>query len=172
MPLSKEKHSRKLTKLLVVLAACLGLSTVAVLPASPALAASCYNSTCEGLDPHATGCDTNVQEPWANWNPPPGSGSWSVQLHYSVNCRTGWARMQIDNYLPTCCASTSVRIDRLVYSPYGYYSGSSYYKTVGAGVEGTYWTAMVTASYNDKIRACYYWAPLMSDYACSPWYTE
>ncbi len=127
---------------------------------------------CDGLDPQSSGCaSSGVTTPWADGNPSPGSGSWSVQSKYNIGCRSAWTKITIDDYLPTCCGSITVRIDRLVWTPYGYYSGSSYYKTVGAGLEGSWWTPMVTAAYGDQIRACYYWSAGMGGYY-GPWYAE
>ncbi len=163
------KLRTRMAGLLLVLAATGGVA-VAVAPASPAFAASCYESSCEGKDPHSTGCDSSVSDRWANWNPPPGASSWSVELRYSSTCRAEWTKITVDDYQATCCSAITVRTDRLVYTPYGYYSGPSHSKTVNAGLEGSWWTVMTVSGPQDKFRSCYYWAP-MGDYSCSPWYS-
>lgn len=92
--------------------------------ASPASAAtSCYGSSCTGLDPATTVCQTDARTVR--------TADWGVELRYSPTCRAAWARK-------TSGASfdTVIRVHNSQGASAGVYYGGN----------GTAYTAMV----NDK----------------------
>jgi hypothetical protein len=68
-----------------------------------------------------------------------------------------WTRITIDDYLPTCCVPIHVRVWRQTGSDSAGWSDAQIYtKTVNAGLEGAFWTAMVPdVSSGDRTRSCW-----------------
>ncbi|MEU7997061.1 DUF2690 domain-containing protein [Micromonospora sp. NPDC049060] len=143
----KERAKRLLSVFAAVLALGTGLAVVAG-PASPALAA-CSGSSCNGKDPNANGCTATTPSGAAFWH-----SSYSVEMRRSSNCAAIWTRVTIDDYLPTCCLSISISIERQLYTPYGYSRTHYYTKEVGAGLEGSWWTVMTQNTSDDRHRSC------------------
>jgi hypothetical protein len=64
---------------------CAGLT--ALLPTS-ALAAGCYASSCNGKDPHATGCDRDAQTVASATD-----GTAQIHLRWSNTCQANWTQI-------------------------------------------------------------------------------
>lgn len=79
--------ARARTRLAVVAALLVALAMI-VVAAPPALAASCYASSCTGKHPISTGCSADAITAKQN----SGAGM-TVQLRYSRTCRAAWARV-------------------------------------------------------------------------------
>jgi len=79
-------RTRRLVAVLAMLVAAVS-STLVV--ASPALAASCYATSCNYLDPQTNGCNTGAQTKQAINPEPP----YTVDLRYSPGCYAAWARV-------------------------------------------------------------------------------
>ncbi|MFF3602329.1 DUF2690 domain-containing protein [Streptomyces sp. NPDC002463] len=101
-----------------------------LLSSSPASAAtSCYGSSCTGLDPSTTVCQSDARTVRTS--------DWGVELRYSPTCRAAWARKTSG-----ASADTVIRVSNT--------NGES--RSVYYGGYGTVYTAMV----NDK--DIYAWA--------------
>jgi len=147
----KSRALKTVVRMMLAIVAVTGVATVAS-PASPVYA-SCSGSSCSGLDPQANGCSTSTtRTETALW-----LSSFSVELRYSPACHAMWTRITIDDYLPTCCVPIHVRVWRQTGSDSAGWSDAQIYtKTVNAGLEGAFWTAMVPdVSSGDRTRSCW-----------------
>jgi len=79
-------RTRRLVAVLAMLVAAVS-STLVV--ASPALAGSCYATSCNYLDPHTNGCDVGAQTKLPAISP---EDWYEVELRYSPGCYSAWAR--------------------------------------------------------------------------------
>jgi hypothetical protein len=70
-------------------------AAVIFLAAPPAMAASCSDASCEGLDPAATGCssDSYVARSATLYRQYDGAAVGVVQLKYSPACGTNWIKV-------------------------------------------------------------------------------
>ncbi|MGW7544403.1 DUF2690 domain-containing protein [Streptomyces sp. NPDC054770] len=86
----------------------LALAAAGTAIATPANAAGCYGSTCEGKDP-ATYCQSDAITPsnGAIW-----LGSAYVELRYSPSCRAAWARISRAAYVPQDQSAPWVAVHR------------------------------------------------------------
>jgi hypothetical protein len=161
-------------KVMAVLVATVSLAAL-VLP-SPAFAAGCSGSGCTGLDPHAQQCDTaaaGVATVTGIWH---GDVSW--ELRGSSVCSARWAKATVDYGLITCCNTAyEFKIERQLWTPYGYYTTHNYSKIYYSGEEGVWWTKMVENSSSDRHRLCrqtYLWNGVTitnpSGWTCTGWY--
>jgi hypothetical protein len=150
-----------------------GLSGAAVaVSAAPASASTCYYINCAGTDPHSTGCDvsayTDTISESSIWAP----GSHSVQLRRGWTCSTAWARLQIDNYLPTCCNGIRVKLVAQSLTLGYYYTSYVYTKSVGAGLQGTWWTQQ--APLTTRVQVCREFYDMNTGagfgYSCAAWH--
>jgi uncharacterized protein DUF2690 len=73
--------------------ACLAAAFGLVGTASPALAATCYEATCDGKALTDTDCATNK----LIWDDLTVTGALAIQLMYSPGCHAFWGEMQIIN---------------------------------------------------------------------------
>lgn len=147
-------------------------AAVTALGASPAREASCSGSSCTGKDPDATGCDTagtvkTVQGVYAN--------DIGYELRHSSGCGTFWARMTLDD--SNCCFAMEVKVERQLWTPYGYTDDGVYTYTVkpAAGGPGQWWTKMVANTSDDRTRACYRAgtdseSPAWGSWGCTGWH--
>jgi hypothetical protein len=138
----------RLSRVLLILALCLGLSGGAVIAASPAFAGSSLcGGSCSGKDPNTHGCIGNTD---FSYTP----GGQTIQLRSSANCGAWWARgIRDDCYYPVY---SYIMIEQQVASPYGYYDSNDQYAQMSSNCNGgTAWTNMVDA-YNSgyRERAC------------------
>ncbi|USX53825.1 DUF2690 domain-containing protein [Lentzea sp. HUAS12] len=137
----------------LILALWLALALATGLTAAPAAqAASCYGSGCAGQDPQSTGCSSgaaNVSgtEYWAS--------SFSRAMRNSGTCSARWARLVIDDYLPTCCYAISTAIESQRYYAGNWIAGDWRSRRVGAGLEGSFWTPMIANLSDDRARVCH-----------------
>jgi hypothetical protein len=142
------------TRLIVAVALCLGLSTI-VAPATPAFAASCWQSSCTGKDPHSTGCDNDAVDavpPNQYWAP---GGNFSVSLRRSNACSVRWTRLIMDDYLPTCCNSIRIMVVRQQWTLGNWYTANVETKLVPPGINGRFWTPMTPKMGTDRHQFCY-----------------
>ena len=163
---------RAVRTILVVAALLMPLAVATVVSATPASAASCSGSSCTGKDPSATGCASSgsVTTTQGVWN-----GDLSVELRHSSGCGTFWARMTLSD--SNCCFAMQAMVERQLKTPYGYYDANVYYRSVlpAAGGPGTWWTAMVPNTSDDRTRACYRLGtdsnnPKWSGWSCTGWH--
>jgi len=109
----------------------LGLAAAGTAIATPANAAGCYGSSCEGKDPAAY-CQSDAITPsnGAIW-----LGSAYVELRYSPSCRAAWARISQADWVPQDQHAPTVTVHRTS-------DGKEYSCAVAAGATGCY-TKMV-----------------------------
>jgi hypothetical protein len=102
--------------------------------ASPASAAtSCYGSTCNGINPATSVCQSDAKTVYTTWS--------GVELRYSPTCRAAWARR---------VGGINGGVDRIWVENS---NGQTYSTNVPSNASETYFTSMV----NDKdiwARAC------------------
>jgi hypothetical protein len=144
---------RRLRPGLLVAGLVLGVGGVVLGPASPALA-SCWENSCNGLSPTAQGCSAAST---------PGnrtiSDTYTIQLRWSSGCWAYWARAK----QATCYSGSPIayaRMQRQLWSPYGYYDTNVYYSGQ-VPCDGNYAvTSMVgdVAGNGYRYRACVAWA--------------
>jgi Protein of unknown function (DUF2690) len=156
-------------RLIVAIALCLGLSIV-VVPATAALAASCWQSSCTGKDPNSTGCGndaTDAVPPNQYWG-----RSFSVSLRRSNACSARWTRLIIDDWQPTCCSSIRILVVRQQWTLGNWYTANVETKLVGPGINGRFWTPMTPKMGTDRHQFCFRFET-SSGYAapwqCSDW---
>jgi hypothetical protein len=135
-----------------LLALVVGFGTTLVVPTAAMAAAACNSSSCNGRDPHSTGCDVGAYD-LDNFTSPI-DGYAYVQLRYSPSCNAAWARL-------TTGSSGMPSHSYLTLNVYHTASGGSpaaeYLKKVtdstnnwGSGVVS--WSYM--NSYTDYVQAC------------------
>lgn len=108
-------------------------ATALTIGAPTALAASCYGTTCSGLDPQATGCSADAVTLGSAT-----TGDVTVNLRYSSNCGAAWVRIYGG---PSDRASIQNSV------------GTMYKVTLGqAG--GSSWSLMVNRSGTRRAEAC------------------
>jgi hypothetical protein len=111
------------------------LGLVLPLTASPATAAACYYTSCNGRDPQSTGCSSGARTltKIPDWEV---SGA-RVELRYSPSCHAVWTR--IDNYAGLPGVAKVI----------GYYGGGyrEELKTLAAYKGEVAWTNMVSDAY-------------------------
>lgn len=121
-----------------------------LLGVTPAAAATCSQASCTGKDPETTGCssaDTYTSE-WVGLST--GAG---LELRHSKGCHVWWARFNED-IVDCCFPDFTMKIERQLKTPYGYYDVDVYKKSVTVNHPNTAWTAMVENSSDDRVRAC------------------
>lgn len=161
---SRSPFIRIVMALLLVFAGGIG----AVATAAPALAA-CSGTGCAGKDPNAQGCSAANIASTELWY-----SSFSVAMRNSSGCGSRWTRIVVDDYLPTCCSAIGIAIEVEKYTQ-GRGWGPSYFysKKVGAGLEGTFWTAMAPNLAEDRTRSCWRFQGQDNSwygaYTCSGW---
>lgn len=155
--------------LIVLLGLCLTLG-IATVPTAEAAPLPCVGSGCAGGDPQSSGCSASASnvsgtEYWAS--------SWSRSMRNSSACSARWARLVIDDYLPSCCYAISVAIESQRYYAGNWIAGDWRSKRVGAGLEGTFWTPMIANSSDDRARVCHRYeaqdGSWYNPWTCSGW---
>jgi hypothetical protein len=130
----------KLGVVLSLLAIVLGSTVVAP---TPAAAAGCSSSGCNGLDPQAAGCSSDAYTLDTIW---PDRGGIKLELRYSPSCYAAWARYYNaydGNYGRAeihGCGSNFCYVNR---------------KTIAGYHDETGWTTMLSFTYS--VKACYWW---------------
>jgi hypothetical protein len=74
----------------LTLLASLGLSMLALTPAS---AATCYGSSCFGLNPQSGSCASDAQTLLGHDYSVAGRAAFRINLRYSPSCRSGWMQL-------------------------------------------------------------------------------
>jgi Protein of unknown function (DUF2690) len=171
---------RVLARALVSAVALAGCGVAIASQASPALAASCYYTSCTGKNPQTTGCSTTAGNPlWSKtYDGYGGPQSQTLQLRRSSGCRAYWARGIRDD-----CAYpvyTYLRVEQQLWTPYGYYDERNQYKQMNVTCNGgTDWTNMIQDDNDDRTQVCIHDSPSgpvnpanvpQSDWACSGWF--
>lgn len=98
----RPKHRRSLRRLGAALLSCVAALGLAQAVQGPARAASCYQATCNGQDPSATGCNDgayNLSSFWYNGSSPYMQGA-LIELRRSGACDAAWARVTNGDCLP------------------------------------------------------------------------
>jgi hypothetical protein len=135
--------------LLVVFVA--GLSGLSATQAPPA-AAACSGSGCNGLNPSGNCSATSTPQELFF------AGEITLQLRYSSTCRAFWGRAIADN-----CGDHPwpmyVRVQRQLYTPYGYYDTHVYYSGQVSCAGSPQWTPMVGNYDSDRQRSCFAFSP-------------
>jgi len=111
------------------------LGLVLPLTASPATAAACYYTSCNGRDPQSTGCASGART--IDKIPPGTVSGATVELRYSPSCYAVWTRVTNSAGLPG------------VAKVIGYYGGGyrEELKTLAAYKGEVAWTNMVSDAY-------------------------
>jgi hypothetical protein len=144
---------RVMARISLTLVAMLSFGAVSVMQAAPASAA------CAAIVPGG-----------AQWY-----GDWSVTMRQNSACSQRWTRLTIDVSCGSC-PGTSVRIERQLRTPYGYYRTHNYVRTVGGGAEGYWETTKTPNTSDDRHISCWRlavwngsaWVPSGSE-TCTPW---
>ncbi|MDQ1045317.1 hypothetical protein QFZ76_003553 [Streptomyces sp. V4I2] len=158
-------------RLVLVVLMCASAGVITTVQATPAAAAECSGSSCNGQDPQAKGCSSGASsvQGAAFWE-----ASFSVELRHSPTCSARWTRLTVDDYLPTCCYAIRISIDRDLRTTYGWYRFATYQKKVASGLEGAFWTPMVQNSSDDRHRSCYRLEAMdgswTGSWRCTGWY--
>ena len=132
---------------LLAAALAVGVTAAVMLPAEPALAV-CTGSRCNSLDPsrHCTATSTPEEEFIG--------GEITLQLRYSSGCRAYWGRAIADN-----CGDHPwpmyIRVQRQIYTPYGYATSHVYYSGQVSCAGSPQWTPMVGDYESDRQRSCF-----------------
>lgn len=113
-----------------------GLATsgiLAILPATPATAVTCWGDYCSGKDPMATGCANDAVVVASK-----DTGSAVLQVRWSPTCKTNWARLYV---YPT----RSLAGGRIVARQSTGYEQWADFKTIASStpVSQTVWTPMI-----------------------------
>jgi hypothetical protein len=129
------------------------LACAGMLATAPtAAAATCYESSCVGKNPHTTGCDADaftVNSVYFD------NYQIRVDLRHSRVCNTRWARVTDDDPDPT--NTYRLTATRQLWSPYGWYNQRVAWGIIdGIGDYDSYvgWTDMNLNSGDDRHRAC------------------
>lgn len=130
---------------MLLAALCISLAGVSASQAPPA-AAACRGSGCNGLNPGAHCSATSTPREMFIDN------AITLQLRYSSTCQAMWARaVQSCNATPPL----ELRVERQIYSPYGYYRTHVYYEVVQVPCNGNPgYTRMVGNYGTDRARSC------------------
>jgi hypothetical protein len=164
-------------RLLVALVALVGIvGTALLVDAGPALASSCYGTGCTGKDPQTYACNTTAGSPVYSLTYPSYGGEQTMQLRWSWGCSSWWARsIRNDCAYPV---TSYVRIERQIWTPYGYYDANNYYARMTNCNGGTNWTLMVPDTSDDRVRVCHAYSmsgptnpATITSWGCSPWYS-
>jgi hypothetical protein len=150
--------------MLVLALMTVGTVATTTLSAQAAPAASCYGTGCAGKDPQGQGCSPDAfnvggTEYWAS--------SFSRAMRNSNACGARWARLVIDDYLPTCCIAIYINIESQRYYAGNWIAADYRERRVGAGLEGTFWTPMIANLGDDRARVCHRLET--SSWSCSGW---
>lgn len=96
----------------IALAAVMAVSALVVVPATPAMAASCGGSaaSCDNTSPQTTGCSADAVTKSTVCIKAGGSTLAKVELRYSPSCRTAWSRV---TNLATTGVNVIEQVDRL-----------------------------------------------------------
>ncbi|WP_433132690.1 hypothetical protein ACQPWW_13845 [Micromonospora sp. CA-240977] len=161
MKVAKVRQHR-LVRALIALVAFVGLGVVTVaVPASPALAA-CSGSSCYNVNPN--GQCSGTRYGWTGGGYDSGLG---IVVVKSPGCRSAWARLQNDQYLRYAGGTFTVRIERRVYSSYGWWYTGSLSKSFPS-TNGGVWTNMLEdLDSSDEQQACYNF--MGGAWTCTPW---
>ncbi len=163
--LSQVRH-RLVTCMVLVLVTFAGGFAVNVAGAGPALAAACNGSSCNGRNPHDTGCDVGAY-PLQSFS----RAGVFVELRYSPSCNAAWARGVSYNEWRNCTGWTEQDILRIEgstnrssvaieYESCLSYSPGSYFYTEMVGFN--YWTRACTMLYR-------VWDPNLYYNGCTAW---
>ena len=170
---------RPLARLGITATLALGSVAVAVLPSSPALAASCSGSSCRGRDPQSAGCSpgaVTVSDSYTVLNSHNGWTAFAMEMRGSSTCKARWVRLTNDSTTDMSYGPVSeIRIERQIISPYGWFTADIYRKQIPLNNGGSWWSAMVenTPGADDRDRICYKWAytdPDSASICTSTWY--
>ncbi|MEU8184588.1 hypothetical protein AB0B86_27880 [Micromonospora sp. NPDC049047] len=157
-----EVRKHRLVRALIALVAFLGLGVVtAAVPASPALAA-CSGAGCYNVNPD--GQCSGTRYGWTGGGYDSGLG---IVVVKSPGCKAAWARLQNDQYLRYNGGTFTVRIERRVWSSYGYWYTGSLSKQFPS-THGGVWTNMLEDLDSwDEHQACFNF--LGGAWTCTPW---
>src|SRR6266545_3780106 len=134
-------------QLLLVLALAVATGAVTVAQARPAAAATCSGSGCNGKDPASYCSATSTPREWFI------DQDTTLQLRYSSKCHAFWGRafQSCGKHLPPL----HIRVERQIYTPYGYARERVYYDVAGVPCNGDPgWTRMVGNYDSDRQRSC------------------
>jgi hypothetical protein len=115
----------------LVAAIALCLIGVFALPASPALAASCHDTSCNGVDPQSAGCSGGA----VTIDSLSDQGFY-LELRYSSACYAAWTRVTSQGYADVTADFWIAR-----------YSGQRYSGHFSSGETGAKWTKMISFDY-------------------------
>jgi hypothetical protein len=132
--------------LLLAAALFVAVTGLALVRAEPA-AAACTGSGCNGLNPNSHCSTTGTPREWFI------DATLTLQLRYSSGCSAYWGRAFHDcSYHPP---PLHIRVERQLYTPYGYYRTHVYYETAAPPCNGDPgWTFMAGNYGSDRHRAC------------------
>jgi hypothetical protein len=152
--------SKKLSALILkhkmLLVVAVALTTAVIMVSLPAFTASCSGSTCQGKDPNSTGCSSgavNLQGP-VYYVRNAGSTDLALSIRKNATCNARWVRLTIDSVDNNDGTGYTIKIQRQIYTPYGYKDNGVYTKRIYAFGTGKYWTAMVKNTNDDRVRMC------------------
>ena len=138
---------------------------------SPALAASCSGSTCQGKNPNSNGCSSDavtLQGP-VYYLHDIGTTDLALSIRGSKACNARWVRLKIDAAINTHGIGYTIKIQRQVRTPYGYFDSGVYTKQILPFGEGQYWTPMVKNTNDDRIRMCMGTGTRTESLGCKSW---
>ena len=146
---------KRAPRLLMVCALFAALSGVSAVQAPPA-AAACHDVGCNGLNPnvHCQGIYTVPAEEFIRLN---STSEMYLQVRYSGPCAAFWGRVTAD----TCSDHRPpqyIRIQRQLYSYYGWYTANTYYSAQVSCAGAQQVTPMVANYGNDRVRASTGWS--------------
>jgi len=138
------RKARRWVAVVLVLLATLAVPTAG---ATPAAAASCTANSCNGRDPHSTGCDAaSTTDTLAEFTSPE-DGYMRVELRRSQPCWAAWARATIDlQGMPR----------------HNYVVLKAYHTASGGTPFAEYWVKITDSSNNTPPGGTRIWTPMHS----------
>ncbi len=136
---------RKRRHLVAVTLALLAALTVLGANLVPASAAPCSGSSCNGRDPHTTGCDVGART--IDEFTSPADGYMRVELRYSSACYAAWARATVGAPgMP----------------PHPWLLLYAYRSSTASSPDVSYWKKMTNDTNNTPPSGTYIWTPMHS----------